>query len=134
VGVDFEVIVVDDGSTDRSRQILHELMDHFPRLRLVEHDGNRGYGGALQSGFAAATKDWVFYTDGDGQYDPGEIELLVKEATEGVDVVQGWKIRRGDSWKRALIGRVYHHGVAHLFRLHIRDVDCDFRLIRRAVI
>ena len=134
MGTDFEVIVVDDGSTDRSREILHEMQEHFPLLRVIEHEENRGYGGALLSGFGAATKQWVFYTDGDGQYDPGELELLAKEATEHVDVVQGWKIRRADNWKRALIGRVYHHGVAHLFRLRIRDVDCDFRLMRRSLL
>lgn len=134
LGVDFEIIVIDDGSTDRSREILHELTAHFPRLRVVEHEANRGYGGALLSGFAAATKQWVFYTDGDAQFDPGEVEMLVKEATDAVDVVQGWKIRRADNWRRVLIGKVYHHGVAHLFGLRIRDTDCDFRLIRRSLL
>jgi glycosyltransferase involved in cell wall biosynthesis len=134
LGVDFEIIVIDDGSSDRSRQILDELVAHFPRLRVIEHAANRGYGGALLSGFGAATKQWVFYTDGDAQFDPGELEDLVKEASATVDVVQGWKIKRADNWQRALIGRVYHHGVAHLFGLRIRDTDCDFRLIRKALL
>jgi glycosyltransferase involved in cell wall biosynthesis len=134
LGVDFEVIVVDDGSTDRSREILHELSEHFTRLRVVEHEANRGYGGALLSGFSHASRQWVFYTDGDAQFDPGELELLVKEASGQVDVVQGWKIRRADNWRRVLIGRIYHHGVAHLFGLRIRDTDCDFRLIRKALL
>ena len=134
LGVDFEIIVIDDGSTDRSREILHTLRELMPALRVVEHEANRGYGGALLSGFSSATKQWVFYTDGDAQFDPGELESLVKEATDDVDVVQGWKIRRADNWGRAVIGRIYHHGVAHLFRLGIRDTDCDFRLIRRALL
>src|SRR5947208_3611189 len=72
---DYEVIVVDDCSTDSSRELLRELQGDVPALRIVEHATNRGYGGALRSGFSAATKDYVFYTDGDGQYDPAEIDV-----------------------------------------------------------
>ncbi len=97
VGVDGEVIVVDDGSTDSSPHVLKELCDVQPRLRVVTHEANRGYGGALLSGFGAATRQWVFYTDGDAQFDPTELELLVQHATDDVDVVQGWKLRRADN-------------------------------------
>lgn len=134
VGADGEVIVVNDGSTDGSPRVLEELRAGEPRLRVVHHEANRGYGGALLSGFAAATKQWVFYTDGDGQFDPSELELLVRAASPTVDVVQGYKIRRADNLARRVIGRVYHRGVALMFGLHIRDTDCDFRLIRAATL
>ena len=135
VGVDdAEVIVVNDGSTDGSAAVLAELMTREPLLRVVTHERNRGYGGALLSGFAASTKQWVFYTDGDGQFDPAELELLVQHASDDVDVVQGYKLRRADGVLRAVIGRVYHRFVAFFFGLHIRDTDCDFRLIRRTAL
>jgi glycosyltransferase involved in cell wall biosynthesis len=134
VGADGEVIVIDDGSTDGSPHVLKELLDEHPRLRVVTHEQNRGYGGALLSGFASATKQWVFYTDGDAQFDPAELELLVAEAAPDVDVVQGYKIRRADNLARRVIGRVYHRFVSLMFGLKIRDTDCDFRLIRRAML
>jgi glycosyltransferase involved in cell wall biosynthesis len=133
VGVtDAEVIVIDDGSTDASPYVLADLEESEPMLRLVTHAQNRGYGGALISGFGAATKQWVFYTDGDGQFDPTELELLVQQASDEVDVVQGFKLRRADNVARRVVGRVYHWGVSLAFGLKIRDTDCDFRLIRRS--
>jgi glycosyltransferase involved in cell wall biosynthesis len=130
---DFEVIVVNDGSTDATAQILEELARVYPALRVVHHPTNRGYGGALQSGFATATKEAVFYTDGDAQYDPAEMELLWERMTPGVDLVNGYKISRSDPLHRIVIGRIYHHVVKRLFGLRMRDVDCDFRMMRRAI-
>jgi glycosyltransferase involved in cell wall biosynthesis len=101
---------------------------------VVHHDVNRGYGGALISGFQEARHDWIFYTDGDAQYDAKEVAVLVPLAVPGIDVVQGYKIGRGDPMYRKVIGRVYHHVVSRLFRLHVRDTDCDFRLFRRQLI
>ena len=134
-GVEGDVTVVDDGSTDDSAQVLADIAARHPKVSVVSHDANQGYGGALLSGFDAATKgQWVFYTDGDGQFDPAELLVLVKAAGDGVDVVQGYKTRRADHVIRRVIGRVYHHGVRLLFRLRVRDTDCDFRLIRRSVL
>ena len=134
---DYEVIVVNDGSPDYAGPLLDELARAYaPHLRVVHHPVNRGYGAALRSGFAAARKEWVFYTDGDAQYDPRELRLLVDrclEARGAVDVVNGYKISRSDPWYRLVIGRVYHHAVKAMFGFRLRDVDCDFRLIRRAV-
>jgi len=131
---DFEIIVVNDGSSDNSLQVLQELQREISELRIVNHEVNRGYGGALLSGFAASTKQWVFYTDGDAQYDAHEITRLISAVTESSDVIQGFKIGRGDPLHRRVIGRFYHHGVRFLFRLPIRDTDCDFRLIRNSVL
>ena len=128
---DHEVIVVNDASPDHTGLILEELQRRYPRLRCVRHEVNRGYGGAIRSGLAAARGDWIFYTDGDAQYDVRELALLW-ERRAGVDLVNGYKIRRSDPWYRAVVGRIYHHFVKALFRLPVRDVDCDFRLIRRA--
>ncbi|MBM3658756.1 MAG: glycosyltransferase family 2 protein [Actinobacteria bacterium] len=134
VGAEGEVIVIDDGSSDGSPQVLQELQAEQPRLRVITHEQNRGYGGALLSGFAAAGFEWVFYTDGDAQFDPAELEQLVERAGPDVDVVQGWKIRRADHLVRRVIGRVYHRSVSLMFGLRIRDTDCDFRLIRREIL
>ena len=131
---DYEVIVVNDGSKDDTPKILDELARIYPdHVRIVHHAVNRGYGGALRSGFAAATKEFVFYTDGDGQYDPSEVTALWSEMRDGVDWVNGWKISRSDPMHRIIIGRVYHHFVKLLFGLTVRDVDCDFRLMRRRI-
>jgi glycosyltransferase involved in cell wall biosynthesis len=126
-----EVVVVNDGSTDGAGALLDRLSDERPWLRVIHHDVNRGYGQALISGFGAARHEWIFYTDGDAQYDPREAADLVPLATAEVDIVQGYKIGRGDSWYRKLIGRTYHHAVRRMFGLHVRDTDCDFRLFRR---
>jgi glycosyltransferase involved in cell wall biosynthesis len=131
---DYEIIVVDDGSSDGSVAALRRLQAEVPELRVVEHGTNRGYGGALLSGFANSTREWVFYTDGDAQYDASEITRCLAVAGDDVDVVQGYKIGRGDPWYRKVIGRGYHHTVKLLFRLHVRDTDCDFRLIRRELL
>jgi glycosyltransferase involved in cell wall biosynthesis len=130
---DYEIIVVDDASTDASLSVLRALQDDVPRLRVIEHETNRGYGGALRSGFEAATKDFVFYTDGDGQYDPSELDLLAAAMEPGVDVVNGYKISRQDPWYRQVIGSLYQHVTRVMFSFPIRDVDCDFRLMRRSV-
>jgi glycosyltransferase involved in cell wall biosynthesis len=130
---DYEVIVVNDGSSDSTARILNELARVYPQLKVVTHEVNRGYGGALRTGFATASKDVIFYTDGDAQYDPSEIELLWPKMTDGVDLVNGYKISRSDPWHRIVIGRIYHHTVKLLFGLRVRDVDCDFRLLRRSI-
>ncbi len=130
---DFEVIVVENGSTDHTVEILEELARRYERLRVLSHREPLGYGGALRVGFASATKDLIFYTDGDAQYDPRELKLLLPVLHDAVDVVNGWKIDRSDPIHRIIIGRVYNRGVRTLFGLKLRDVDCDFRLIRREV-
>ncbi|HZU75860.1 MAG TPA: glycosyltransferase family 2 protein, partial [Dehalococcoidia bacterium] len=122
--------VVDDGSSDDSVAVLHAMAPRAPFLRIVRHPHNRGYGAALRSGFEAATRDFVFYTDGDGQYDPEELPVLVQAMRDGIGLVNGYKIRRSDPFHRVIIGRTYQFVARRLFGITLRDVDCDFRLIR----
>ncbi len=130
---DFEILIINDGSRDATRQIADEIARVYPQVRVIHHEVNRGYGGALRSGFANATKQFVFYTDGDAQYDPAEMAGLWARMAPGIDVVNGYKISRSDPFHRIIIGRLYHHAVRLLFGLKVRDVDCDFRLLRRSV-
>ncbi|HXG42898.1 MAG TPA: glycosyltransferase family 2 protein [Dehalococcoidia bacterium] len=131
---DYEIIVVDDGSSDYAPQVLSQLSSLLPELRVIVHDRNRGYGAAVRAGLLAASKEFVFYTDGDAQYDPRDLELLAAALTPGVDVVNGYKVGRGDGLHRRLAGALYNRAVRALFGLPVRDVDCDFRLIRRALL
>lgn len=130
---DSEVLVVNDGSSDYTAHVLNRLAATFPQVRVITHENNLGYGGALRSGFEHASKDWIFYTDGDAQYDVQDLRNLYAYMGDGVDMVQGYKISRNDPWYRKVIGRIYHHMVKIAFGLRLRDVDCDFRLIRRQV-
>jgi glycosyltransferase involved in cell wall biosynthesis len=132
---DHEVIVINDGSRDSTGEVLAELARKFaPRMRVITHPHNLGYGQALRSGFSAATKELVFYTDGDGQYDVGELPRLLAELRGDVGLVNGYKLERNDPWHRICIGNVYNAFARCLFRIRLRDVDCDFRLIRRGLL
>ena len=133
VAHDYEVVVVNDGSTDDSAQILDAMAANFDRLRVVHHTQPSGYGGVLRAGFAEAHKDWIFYTDGDAQYDARELGLLAEAVDDGVDMVNGYKIKRHDPFHRVVIGLAYQYFVKIAFGLVIRDVDCDFRLMRRSI-
>lgn len=131
----FEVIIVDDASQDDTAGVVEALRSRFgARLRVVRHAANRGYGGALRSGFRASTMEFVFYTDGDAQYDIADLPKLVELMKPGTGLVNGYKTSRSDTWYRVVMGAVYLFVVRHLFWLKIRDVDCDFRLIRSSVL
>jgi len=130
---DYEILVIDDGSKDDTGKLLDKLSLSLPRLRVIHHEQNKGYGGSLQTGFKEAKKEWIFYTDGDGQYDIKEITALA-EHTDAADFITGYKINRSDSLLRIVIGKIYHFINKHLFGLKVRDVDCDFRLIKRNIV
>jgi glycosyltransferase involved in cell wall biosynthesis len=130
---DYEIIVINDGSQDHTPDVLAELEKQMPCLRVIHHPQNRGYGAALRTGFASATKEWIFYTDGDAQYSPLEMPVLVEALREGVDVVNGYKISRNDPLIRIILGIIYNTCVKILFGLRLKDVDCDYRLMRRAI-
>jgi glycosyltransferase involved in cell wall biosynthesis len=129
---DFEILIVNDGSADATPAIADELARTYPEVRVIHHGTNRGYGGALRSGFLGARKEWIFYTDGDAQYDPAELAALWPYMS-GTDLVNGYKVSRSDPLHRKIIGRTYHHLVSILFGLRLRDIDCDFRLMRRSI-
>lgn len=131
---DYEVIVVDDASGDGSREVLKRLAKKHRRLRLVFHEQNQGYGGALRSGFAHVSKELVFYTDGDGQYDAKELPFLLDLMTDDVNFINGIKMTRHDPTYRVFAGNLYSFVARWLFWLPVYDVDCDFRLIRRELV
>src|SRR5207302_9300126 len=128
---DYEVIVINDGSSDATAGVLDELADASAHIRIIHHPSNLGYGAALRTGFSNARKDLIFYTDGDGQYDVRELVLLLPLMTDNVDVVNGYKIKRQDDRYRAVSGAIYNALARWFFWLPVRDVDCDFRLVRR---
>jgi glycosyltransferase involved in cell wall biosynthesis len=130
---DYEVIVIDDGSADATSEIADELARTYPHVRAIHHPKNRDYGAALRTGFRSSTKELIFYTDGDAQYDPAELAALWAKMTPDADLVNGYKISRADPLHRIIIGRTYHYIVSSLFGLKLRDVDCDFRLMRRTI-
>lgn len=130
----YEIIVIDDGSTDRSRRLLMDYKKKFKKLRLIFHPKNRGYGGVLKTGFESARNDLIFYTDGDGQYDVGELAMLWSLMSDDVNFVNGIKIERNDYSYRVVLGNMYALFVRWAFYLPTYDVDCDFRLIKRSLI
>lgn len=134
LGLDHEIIVVNDGSTDHTAEQLAELQRLLAALRVVSHPCNLGYGAALRSGFASATRELIFYTDGDAQYDVRELPALLALLGPGVDLVNGYKRARQDPIGRVVVGWLYQHAVRLAFGLKLRDVDCDFRLFRRHVL
>ena len=131
---DYEVIVINDGSRDSTAEVLADLCRTYSRLRVVTHAENRGYGGALRSGFSAARNEFVFYTDGDGQYDVGELPRLLALVGPDTGLINGYKLERNDPAHRIWIGNIYNFCARLLFRIHIRDIDCDYRLIRRRLL
>lgn len=129
---DYEIIVVNDGSRDQTAQVLSEMESIYPGLRVIHHPANKGYGSALRTGFAIASRDWIFYTNGDAQYDIQELEKLVPLMTGDIEVVNGYKISRQDPIHSVVVGNIYNWIIRLAFGIKIRDVDCDFRLVRRA--
>lgn len=134
IAKEYEVIIVNDVSTDNTGDILATLQRTFPLLRIITHTKNKGYGGALSTGFSHAKMDFIFYTDGDGQYDVKELKLLIERMDNDIDMVTGFKIERRDTWIRKLVGAFYNQIVRLLFQIELRDVDCDFRLFRRHIL
>ena len=132
---DYEVIVVNDGSQDDTAKVLAaSAATYGGKLRVVTHPRNLGYGMALRSGMEAARKEFIFYTDGDGQYDVDELPKLLTRMAPGVGLVNGYKLERHDPLHRVWIGKFYNFCARLLFRIRIRDIDCDYRLMRRSLV
>ncbi len=130
---DLEIIIVDDGSRDGTRSVAEALASEDPRIRVVRHERNRGYGAALRSGFAAATKEYCFYTDTDLQFDLTEFQRLLP-LLPGADVVTGFRERRRDPFHRRLHAALYRRMIAAIFGLRVRDVNCAFKIYRTALL
>jgi glycosyltransferase involved in cell wall biosynthesis len=131
---DYEIILVNDGSTDRTGEIGRQLEEHVPNFRLVEHYPNRGYGGALKAGFEAAGKDLIAFYPGDAQFDFREIVRLLERLEEDVDIVCGYRVDRQDNAIRRLNAWGWNMVVRLLFGYLCRDIDCGFKLFRREVL
>ena len=129
---DFEVIIVDDGSCDATGQIADEIAGRNSRVKVVHHPVNLGYGDALKSGFKAATKELVFYTDGDGQFDINEMPQLLPLMAQ-YDIVSCYRLDRQDSLLRRLNGWGWTKLVCLLFGIKIRNIDCAFKLYKRQI-
>lgn len=127
---DFEIIVVNDGSKDRTAEIAERLVREHAGVRVVHNQPNRGYGGALQRGFREATKEWVFYTDGDGQFDFEEIDKLLPLLGK-FDVISAYRLDRRDSLMRKLNAFAWTVLVNVVFRMRVRDIDCAFKIYPR---
>ena len=132
LNADFEVIIVDDGSSDDTGRIADEIAGRDGRVKVVHHEGNLGYGAALQSGFKAATKELVFYTDGDGQFDINEMSPLLA-LMEQYDIVSCYRLNRQDSIIRKINGWCWTRLVCLTFGLKIRDIDCAFKLYKKEI-
>lgn len=132
LGADYEILIVDDGSADGTGRIADEIAAGNDRIRVIHHERNLGYGAALQSGFRAARKELVFYTDGDGQFDLAEMPALLPLMAD-YDIVSGYRINRQDNLVRKINGWLWTKVTGLVFSLNIRDIDCAFKLYRRRI-
>ncbi len=130
---DFEIIVVDDGSRDPTADVTRRVMAGNPHVRLVQHPVNQGFGAAVFSGFTAATRDWIFYTDADRQFVLGELARFVP-LMDRADLIAGYRAPRRDPFLRVLYGKGWSLLCTLLFGYTVRDVDCGFKLFRREII
>jgi glycosyltransferase involved in cell wall biosynthesis len=127
----FEIIIVDDGSSDGSAKVADTFAKADPRVRVIHHKQNLGYGAALVSGFGAAAYEWVAYTDGDGQFDLGDIRKFFDPSTR-VDVVLGYRRSRNDHWGRRFNAWLWGQVVGLTLGITVKDLDCGFKLFRTA--
>lgn len=125
---DFELIVVDDGSKDKTPQVVRDMAKTMPKLRIVRHRKNLGYGSAIKSGLRASKKNWIFFADSDGQFDYRQIKLFLSRA-EGFDIVIGYREKRADPLIRLINSQIFNLSVKILYRFWVRDVNCAFKLL-----
>ncbi len=129
----FEIILVDDGSRDRTGEIADRLASEAPNVRAVHNRPNLGYGGAVRRGLREAKMEWIFFTDGDGQFDIRELPKLI-ELLDSCDFAVGYRIRRADPFVRKVNAFCWGTLVRALFGLKVRDIDCAFKLLPKSLI
>jgi len=132
VAEDYEIIIVNDGSKDRTGEIADRLAKEDQRVRVVQHEKNQGYGAAVRSGINACQKDYFFFTDGDGQFDVSQLPKLIPYLTDH-DGVIGFRLNRQDPWVRKLNAWAWNRLVRLMLGLKVRDIDCAFKLFRRRI-
>ncbi|MCX5644500.1 MAG: glycosyltransferase family 2 protein [Phycisphaerae bacterium] len=132
LSADYEIIIVNDGSSDDTGRVADQIAADHNRVRVIHHPRNLGYGAALQSGFRAAVKELVFFTDGDAQFDLAELPPWLPLMKE-YDIVCGYRMNRQDNFVRRINGWLWTKMTGWLFALKLRDIDCAFKLFRRAV-
>jgi glycosyltransferase involved in cell wall biosynthesis len=130
VAGDFEILIIDDGSSDGSEKLADNLAQSDPRIKVIHHQSNKGYGQALRTGFASASKDLVIYTDCD---EPVDLWLIrdALEHLDGYDMVIGYRLNRWEGWRRFIYSKIYNNLVRVLFGVRVRDINFSFKLIRR---
>jgi glycosyltransferase involved in cell wall biosynthesis len=132
---DHELLIVDDGSRDRTGEIIDRLAGEVPQLKPFHHRENRGYGAALRTGFAAATKRFVFYMDSDGQFDIRDLDLMLPLVTDADHIVTGFRIERRDPFVRRLNARLFNRfAVGFMLGVHVRDLNCAFKLVPKRIL
>src|SRR5262249_8800331 len=129
----WELVLVDDGSRDGTAALVDRLAATRDGVRVVRHPANRGYGAAGRPGIAAARGEWVFFTDGDGQFDPAVLVDVVRVLADA-DVVLGWRATRADTWRRRAFTRGWNAIVRGLLGVAVRDVNCAVKLFRRGLV
>lgn len=130
----YELIIVNDASSDSTLQVAYAIATTSPVIRIINHKRNKGYGGALLSGFKKARHAYIFYTDGDGQHDVFELKKLIANIGRKTDMVTGFRLARSDPWFRKSVGFLYNSFVKTALGLRVCDVDCDFRLFKRSIL
>ncbi len=127
---DYEILIIDDGSRDKTAQVVQEAIKEYPNVRLIKHSSNKGYGAALMTGFSNASKEWVFFSDSDLQFDLSEINKLT-QYSNSYDIIIGYRIKRNDPFMRWLNAKGWNILNRMLFGLKVQDIDCAFKLMRR---
>lgn len=133
IAYDYEIIVVDDGSSDATTEIARNFLRENPKVKIIRHETNMGYGAALRTGFDNSEKEYIFFTDGDNQFDIREIVKLLPYIKD-FDIVAGFRIKRRDNFIRRLNAKCFNLLVRLLFGLKVKDIDCAFKIFKRDVI
>ena len=131
--IDWEVIIVNDGSTDKTAEVVDSLAKTNPKIRVIHHPKNLGYGEALKSGFYNAKYDFICYTDGDGQFNFEEVTKFIYKL-ETADLIIGYRIKRADPFYRILFAKGWTLSLLMLFGMKLKDVDCGFKMVKREVL